>query len=547
MNRNQIHGTAIWATPDEIANAGLHRSGGVYFGETADGKALYLDGDMPLITFGGAGSGKGRDVILHNILGYAGHLFVNDPKGELAASSLHHLHLQEKHGYCLNPFAMHVGAPWFLPQHGVNPLDVLQQGSPSLAADCKLIMEMMLPKPKSGGDLYWIEKPREWGQVLLIWMVQRRGTVTLPEFYEVVSFIRSDPQKWQEIAKEMMVSDNLDVKRVVGEISEKRKNAPAEFEGVMGSLSNHLSFIGDPALSRCLAGSDFSLSVVASQSQPVNVYLIFPAEYMQMYAAFLRLIIGIATIYKSRAAGSPPVVFLIDEAAQLGYFEVLERGYSFGRGAGVRTWAFFQSMGQIEAHYGREGGRSMVSSAQLRQFFGVRDLDTAKYVSEMCGTATVSYDDPFSQEQHAAQGTSILMQGVIEPAEMLQAMHHLKMAKEKSVAGLDLIAPDEVLGLAPDEQVAFVGDRSLKPLRAKKRHYYDREDFAGRFLPNPYHPPSDKIDVRHKGKVVSCPVVSKPVPFELAHLPQYQQGQMSVVELPFGSGETRRPLWKRIF
>jgi len=87
----------------------------------------------------------------------------------------------------------------------------------------------------------------------------------------------------------------------------------------------------------------------------------------------------------------------------------------------------------------------------------------------------------------------------------------------------------------------------LKPLRAKKRHYYDREDFAGRFLPNPYHPPSDKIDVRHNGRKISCPVVSKPVSPELAHLPQYQAGQMSVVELPFDSGGARLPWWKRIF
>jgi type IV secretion system protein VirD4 len=176
----------------------------------------------------------------------------------------------------------------------------------------------------------------------------------------------------------------------------------------------------------------------------------------------------------------------------------------------------------------------------------VRDFDTAKYVSDMVGAATVAYDDPFIQEQHKMQGMSILMQGAIDPAAMIQAAGHLKMAKEKSVTGLDLIAPDEVLGLAPDEQVAFVGDRSLRPLRAKKRHYYDREDFAGRYLPNPYHPPYDKIDVQHQGRKISCPVVSKPVPHDLAKLPQYQAGQMSFVDLSFDSGSSQLPWWKRL-
>ncbi|MFA6016282.1 MAG: type IV secretory system conjugative DNA transfer family protein [Gallionellaceae bacterium] len=547
MTRDTLYGSADWALPDAIANAGLHASGGLYFGETAAGNALYLDGDMPLITFAGSGSGKGRDVILHNILEYAGHLFVNDPKGELAAVSLHSQHLQDKQAYCINPFAMHVGAPWFLPQHAVNPLDVLQPDSPSLVADCGLIMEMMIPNAKHGSDPYFSEKPREWGQVLLVWMVRRFGSVTLPDFYARVSAIYSDEKAWDDICRQMAEFPNIVIQRVAGEIASKRKEAPKEFSGIIGTLFQGMKFIGDDAINACLKGGDFSLSVVTSEIQPVNVYLIFPPDFAEQYAPFLRMMIGIAGIYKQRATESPPVVFLIDEAAQLGYFEVLKRAYSFQRGGGVRVWAFFQDMGQIDGLYGREGGRSMVSSAQLRQFFGVRDLDTAKYVSEMCGAATVFYDDPFVQEQHNTQGMGILLQGAHDPAAMLQATYHFQMAEEKSIARRDLITPDEVLGLPPDEQVAFVGDRSLRPLRAKKRHYYDREDFAGRFLPNPYHKPYDKIDVRHKGKVVSCPVVSKPVPHDLAHLPQYQQGQMSVVELPSGSGETRRPWWKRIF
>jgi type IV secretion system protein VirD4 len=501
---------------------------------------------MPLITFAGSGSGKGRDVILHNVLAHDGHFFVTDPKGELAAVSLHSLHSRGKHGYCINPFNLHVGEPWFLPSHRVNPLDILKPDSPSLAADCRLIMEMMIPKTAKGGDSYWTDKPREWGQIVLLWMVRRYGAVTLPEFYKLFSSVYADLTAWNAICGEMRTFPNPDVQRVVGEMVTKREEAPKEFSGVLGTLFNALSFIGDPVLNECLKGGDFSLSVVTSDYQPVNVYLIFPSDFMQMYAPFLRLMIGVAMLYKSRAPASPPVVFLVDEAAQLGYFEALQRCYGIGRGAGVRTWAFFQSMGDIEGHYGREGARVMVSSSQLRQFFGVRDLETAQVLSSMCGQTTVFYDDPFVQNQYKAQAMSALAQSVFNPMAAVQAAQSMDMAKEKSVAGQYLIAPDQVLGLPPDEQIAFVGDQALPPIRAKRRYYYERADLAGQYLPNPFHPPYDQIRVQHKRGSGVFPVVSSSVPDNLAALPQYQQGKTSRVALPFYLPSSPRPLWRRL-
>lgn len=546
--RETLYGSAKWASDADITGAGLHRAGGLYFGETINGNPLYLDGDMPLITFAGSGSGKGRDVILHNILTHNGHFFVTDPKGELAAVSLHSLHLQGKHGFCINPFNLHVCEPWFLPSHRVNPLDVLHPASGTLAADCRLLMEMIIPKVKSGGDNYFPDKAREWGQVILLWMVRRYGSATLPEFYKLLSSIYSDLTGWKAICEEMRTFPHTDIQRVVGEMVNKRTEAPKEFSGVISTLYNGLSFVGNEALSVCLTGGDFSLSVITSDFQPANVYLIFPSEFMEMYAPFLRLMIGVATIYKSRAAGSPPVVFLIDEAAQLGYFEVLQRSYGIGRGKGIRTWAFFQSMGDIEGHYGREGAKAMMSSAQLRQFFGVRDFETARMVSDMVGQATVFYDDPERQEQHKMQAATILTQTIPnhDLGALTQAAHNIKMSKEKSIARRDLITPDEVLGLSPDEQIAFVGDRSLDPIRAKRRHYYERVDLAGRYLPNPLHSPYDRLFVTHGRGSGLFPVVSAAVSDDLAALPQYQQGKTSSVKLPFSLPSPSRPLWKRI-
>ena len=59
-------GSARWASPEDIARAGLHGSFGPFLGYVGD-RPLRLPGDAPIITFGGAGSGKLRDVLAYNM------------------------------------------------------------------------------------------------------------------------------------------------------------------------------------------------------------------------------------------------------------------------------------------------------------------------------------------------------------------------------------------------------------------------------------------------------------------------------------------------
>lgn len=531
MNRDTLHGSAAWATAAEIAAAGLCRPPGLLFGHGPDGAALWLDGDAPILTAAGAGSGKGTSVIVPAILDYPGPLFVFDPKGENAALTLHHQHKLGKDAYCINPFGLHRGPPWFLPMHNVNPLDVLTPGGDSLSlfADCKLVAEMLIPKHMNGGDDYWTLKPREIVFAVLFWQTITEGSVDAPRFYAVLSSIFAEPDLWQRIAQELMAFPNIEVRRVIGEIEMKREKAGGEFSGIMGKLFEALSFIADPALSRCLRGGDFSLSVL-TEKRPATVYLIVPGEYLKTYAPFIRLMVGVAMLYKSRRRASPRVVFLLDEASQLGHFEMLQRAFSFKRGGGVRTWAFFQSIGQIEEHYGRTGAQAFMESAQLRQFFGVGHPDTARVVSDMLGVQTVFYDDPLYQTAHQQQALGFLLNGDSSPQVILTAAAHLQQSTLQSAAQRPLMLPDEILRLGLNQQICFVNGKTpaLKPILGWRWPYYLRHDLAGAYLPNPDRPPYDRVEVaKRSGKSQQWRVWTHEVLPHLAGLPQFQQGMMS--------------------
>lgn len=531
MSRDTLHGSAAWASAAEIAEAGLCRRPGLPFGHGPDGAALLLDGDAPAFTAAGSGSGKGTTIIIPANLDYPGPLFVFDPKGENAAVTLHHQHKLGKDAYCINPFGLHCGPPWFLPTHKVNPLDVLARDGDSLSlfADCKLVAEMLIPKHLNGGDDYWTLKPREIVFAVLFWHTVTTGWVDATRFYALLSSIYAEPALWRRIVRELMAFPNVEVRRVIGEIEAKSEKAQGEFSGITGKLFEALSFIADPALSRCLRGGDFSLSVLTGE-RPATVYLIMPGEYLKNYASFVRLMVGVAMLYKGWRRASPRVVFLLDEASQLGHFEMLETAFSFKRGGGVRAWAFFQSVGQVEEHYGYAGAKTLIESAQLRQFFGVGHPDTARVVSAMLGMQTVLFDDPLYQTAHRQQAMGLLLSGNGSPQSVLAAAAQLELSRMQSAAQRPLMLPDEVLRLTSRQQICFVSakDACLHPILGWRWPYYLRPDLAGTYLPNPDRPPYDRVEVAERfGKQRQWKVWTHEVLPPLAGLPQFQQGMMS--------------------
>ena len=59
----------------------------------------------------------------------------------------------------------------------------------------------------------------------------------------------------------------------------------------------------------------------------------------------------------------------------------------------------FQDIGQIVRNFDQATLQGFLGSAQLRQFFGVRDYETAKLISSMLGDETLTYDETLHQSE----------------------------------------------------------------------------------------------------------------------------------------------------
>ena len=537
FNEEFRFGGARWANHDEVLHAGLLDQPGPFLG-FAGGRHLRLAGDAPLITFGGAGSGKLRDILAYNVCGFRidggwnipPRMVLNDPRGELTAIAISNAIRFRRPFYCFNPFGLHG-----LPKHRVNPWDILRWDSPTFHADLKLLLADLIPLSLRGEDQYFSKRARELSGALVRTYVSKkpssttRDVISLPEFGDLINTI-DDPSGWEQIAEQMLNMPDSDIRRIAAEMDYKRREAPKEYSGIVGSIYENIDFLSIPEVREALSGSDFSLDVLCQQDCTVSNVL--PVEYQNILAPMQRAIFSTAMLYKFRKPSAPSVLFIVDEAAQLGNFEGLIRGYSYGRGMGARWWSFWQNPEQITRNLGPGALSTLIESSQSRQFVGTRSLETARMVSAMCGQQTLEFDAVLEQDaarRNAARVVSELLDGSDPFAAGLSYAQFSRAAEHRTKQARALIAQDEVLVMPETDQILFISGLGLPPIRAQKFPYFTRPEMAGAYLPNPYHRPNDRVAIAGHWRGWA-PVRRERVPAHLAHWPQHQSGEWSYIE-----------------
>lgn len=483
------HGSARWPTQFELANAPLHSRTGVFIGLCPfTGNYLTLNGDAPMILIGGAGSGKGATMLLYNNF-YDGSMLINNPKGEVGAIIAPYQRAMGKEYYGLNPTGLHTKPPWNLPQHKVNPLDILKPTSRYLVSDCKRIADMLIPLRKEG-KTFFPKRGRQWLSFLLLAYVLTSNKATLSGFRQLLNMIEASHTEFISIATGLFSTlGNADIKRTCSEIIDKRKSAPEEYSGVMSTIYSDMDFMSDPDLQTLFSGADFSLDVLSQTNPAAVVDIAFPAENAGIWATAMRLIIGVAILYQYRNQASKPL-FMIDEAAQLGHFEELEMSYTYGRSF-YRTYAVFQDIGQIKSNYGYEGIQTFLGSSQARMFIGTRDYETAKLQSDMLGDQTIEVENLIydARAKHAQQmAMNNLIFNNADPFQAgMELSHWQKERSHKDKMRRPLMTPDEILNMPEDESLVFLSGINLRPFKGKRRPYFQNPQIAPFFLPNPYH------------------------------------------------------------
>lgn len=531
MDNNETYrfGSACFASRAEIAAAG-------HFRAVEDGLFYGFKGKTPM-AYGGMGGGLlvagARSGKLTTILAYAAchgmskqNIVFLDVKGEIASISQY----QVPDGkYCLywNPLGLHG-----LPQNRLNPVDYIRKDSPSLVSDVKVLAENLIVSTGSAQGIYFEGRAREYIEGIILTLVEKNGVLTLPDLYRVVNLIPGGGDAWLDFGFEMSRSQHQISSRVEEEIAAAQQSESNGFQGIMGEIYRALAPLSDPILLRSVSPPyDFSLAQLCETDQRYQLYLMPPAEYLEPWAPIIKAIWVGSMIYKARNPQAPKQTWILDECGQLGKFPLVPKLYTYGAGIGIQPFAVFQNTSQMD-HLGPNAADLIASSAALQIYFAIRDLPSAERLSRMLGAQTLEYDDALQQNQarlaksHAADA---FFNGGDPFSAMLTYRHNANAARHRAKQHRLLRTPDEIMQ-TPDDKGYVLVDGVPHPIEIDRRPYFNEAWMAGRFMPNPYHPPHDRVRVKAGWGYRTLYLRDVPVPANLAHMPQYASGRMKILE-----------------
>ncbi|WP_299500480.1 type IV secretory system conjugative DNA transfer family protein [uncultured Roseobacter sp.] len=542
--RKTMFGGANFVKSDELKKMGVfHKSSaGLYCG-LLDGKPLFYNGDGGAVLIGGARSGKLTTILAQNLcagIASKASAIILDLKGELSSVSQNQTS-DRKHCRYWNPNGLNG-----MPQDRFNPVDYLTWSSPTLFADLKVFAENQIPKSGSANGEYFELRAREYLEAICLTLVKINGVLTLPDLYEAINLIPLNNTAWKEFAREMRFTGITVCLRVEEEIHASRSDTSGGFNGILGELFKSVSCLSDPVLLDSVSEPyDFSLGdLCTKKDQATHLYMICGVETIQPWAPVIKASFTGVMIHKSRRPEAPTINLILDECGQLTNYDLVPRLFSYGAGIGCRPLAVFQTASQME-NLGKMARDIILSSAGLQMYFSVRDLPSAEMLSKMLGTATMDYDDPV-QQGRAAVETHQLLKALLaggDPFQMIQNLQQKRYeSRHLSLQRRFLRNPDEVLTTPQDRMYVFM-DGLTGPIYAERQPYWQQRFMAGRYHPNPYHPPETHVHVQTRWGQRTRKVITRNVPDEFADYPQYRMGQYSFIE-----GYQQCPSWfKRLW
>ncbi len=240
---------------------------------------------------------------------------------------------------------------------------------------------------------------------------------------------------------------------------------PETFSGVYANAIKETHWLSYKNYAALVSGSTFSTEDIASGT--TDVFLNIDLKTLETHSGLARVIIGsfLNAIYNRDGKADARVLFLLDEAARLGYMRIVETARDAGRKYGITLTMIYQSIGQLRETYGgRDASSKWFESASWISFAAINDPETADYISRRCGTTTVEVDQVSRSFQ--SRGSS--------------------RTRSKQLAARPLIQPHEVLRMRTDEQIVFTAGNP--PLRCGRAIWFRREDMKACVSDNRFSP-----------------------------------------------------------
>jgi len=425
-----------------------------------------------VLTCAPTGTRKGIGCAIPNLLEYPGSVFCLDVKGEnFEVTARRRRDLGQVH--VLDPFHVVCG-----PRKGggvtgaetasVNPLSRIDVDSPECVSDSASLADSLVIR-SSGEESHWDDTAASFLQGLVLYVA------ALPESERHLGTLRQVITQPEDSLTALLKELSLDEETAHGMIARFANvflgKADRERSGVLSTAQRHTAFLDDPRVVETLKSSDLDFQKLKTEVQ--TVFLVMPPDKLKAYSRYSRLVLGMALKAMTKTQGLPehPVLFMLDEFAQLGHFAPAEEALSILRGYCGCLWIMVQDLSQLQAVYPR--WRSFLANTVL-QAFGTQDFDTAKYLSDALGMKTVEFWTESTGRSSSSGG--LLSSSNSSTDSSGKSQQHVQRP---------LLMPDEVRRLSP--ALVIVLEQALPPILLQRIDYRSDPEYKDLFDENPMY------------------------------------------------------------
>lgn len=466
-SHNNIHGRARFAGMMDLASKGLlkQKDDGIVLGQM-NGKLIRLTGQQFVILAAPTRSGKGVGVVIPNLLDYRESAVVLDIKQENFDLTSGWRKSIGHEVFLFNPFAEDRRT------HRWNALTYVSKDPAFRVSDLQAISAMLYPDGDDK-DKFWTSQARNAFLAFTLYLFEEADAekdpdkVKVPTLGGVLRLVSGDGGELkpylQKLTEAPFISDQTRT-AFAGLLSQ----ADVTFASIIGSFREPLNPWLNPVLDAATSADDFRLDDVRRKRMTIYVG-IQPnklAESRLIVNLFFSQLINVntKTLPQNDKALKHQCLLLMDEFTSIGRVDIISKAVSYMAGYNLRLLPIIQSMAQLDAVYGKELSRTIITNHALQIIYAPREQQDANDYSEMLGFTTVRRR---SRTRSHGRGSNVSDNEVLE-----------KRA---------LMLPQELKAMGPDKEIVLY-EGLAHPVLCRKIRYYKDSYFTKRLL--------DKVEVK---------------------------------------------------
>ncbi|MEO6279410.1 type IV secretory system conjugative DNA transfer family protein [Roseateles sp.] len=475
--RRALHGDARFASPAEVALAGLTRSNGppgILIGRHR-GQFLSLPGQLSVMLSAPTRSGKGVGVVIPNLLNWPDSVMVLDIKGENYDITAGYRAAHGQVVYAFSPFDEDARS------HRWNPLTAVRPSPLHRVGDLLTIGQVFFPNDGSGtsSEAFFNDQARNLFMGLGLLLLE---TPSLPR--TIGEMLRQSSGKGRSLKDHLsgLITQRRDENNPLSDectdaLLRLLSNSENTLSSVVATFNAPLTIFADAVVDAATSADDFRLEDV--RRRRMSVYVRIPpnrlANARPLLNLFFSQLVSLNTQHLPEHDATLKLQCLLvnDEFTAMGRVGVITTTAAFMAGYNLRLLTVVQAMSQLDAVYGDKEARTFATNHGLQILYAPREQRDADEYSAMLGHFTDRATSRGRSRSFSGHGSSSVS---VNESEQRRA----------------LLLPQEFKELGAERLVVIF--ENCKPILGEKIRYHRDKVFTSRLLPAP-HVPQMNVDL----------------------------------------------------